>query len=215
VILPIDIGQSCFNLSGAIRVLHGNHNPSSPLCLRTMMRTGSIFMSLKGIRAYLNFDEIGPDTQLRWRLFSPLLESGADWGCGACTDLLDADAKIMLKNLNCKGFLHIHDCQGKEMYCFHSPLHMLYYQDQLLTSTVQRIDADASSLQSFLLACIPRLSKRDLNTTLSVGVDGRILERKLQFAFCVAATSVLPKHCKVCPDVGKVSRCRKGEHGVD
>jgi hypothetical protein len=166
-----------------------------------MIRSGSIFSSLKGIRAYLNFDDIGPHTQLRWKLFTPLLEA-TDWQFGARVDLLDSNTKNALFDLNRRGFLHIHTIQGVSMYCLHSPLHLLYYQNQLLTSSVESISADASSLQSFLIACIPRFSKMDLCSTLSVGVDGRILERKLQFAFCLAATSVLPKSYRVCPDVG-------------
>jgi len=177
------------------------------------MRTGSIYTSLKGIRSYLNFDELGPQTDLRWRLFAPLLETGNESQNGVCVDVLNDDTKAMLYKLNAKGFLHIHANHGKEMYCFHSPLHMLYYQDQLLTSAVERIDADVSSLQLFLLACIPRLSKRGLSSTLSVGSDGRMLERKLQFAFCVAATSVLPKDYRVCPDVGKVCVLCVGDEG--
>ena len=178
------------------------HHP----CIRNMIRTGDIYSSLKGIRSYLNFDAISLESSLRWNLFGPLLRTTDEICIGVYVDLLDSSAKELLFDLNKRGFLHIHNNnkERKDMYCFHSPLHMLYYQDQLLTSSVQRIDADISSLPSFLLACISRLSKSDLNSTLSVGNNGRVLERKLQFAFCAAATSVLPKSHKICPDVGKV-----------
>lgn len=61
-----------------------------------------------------------------------------------------------------------------------------------------------ATLELFLVACIPRMLGDRLHNTLSVGVDGRMLERQLQVSFAAAALSVLPRHYNVCPDVGKV-----------
>ena len=47
-----------------------------------------------------------------------------------------------------------------------------------------------------------------LRDTLSVGSDGKLLERQLQVSFATAAISLLPRHYNVCPDVGKVRSLR-------
>ena len=60
------------------------------------------------------------------------------------------------------------------------------------------------TMEHFLLACISWMSSERLRTTLSVGVDGRLLERKLQVELHTAALSVLPRGFNICPDVGKV-----------
>lgn len=74
----------------------------------------------------------------------------------------------------------------------------------MLHTHAYTVQASAGTFEHFLQACISRLSSERLRTTLSVGVDGRMLERKLQVEFHAAALSVLPHGFNVCPDVGKV-----------
>lgn len=166
---------------------------------------------------------------------------------GVSVESLMSEENTALQQLYINGFLCIF-AKGDQRYSFHTPLHLLYYQDQFLKARVEVcgsclqlalmplvllqpptarasattcsfeqqegtfvlhahasiVQASAGTLEHFLQACISRLSSERLRTTLSVGVDGRMLERKMQVEFHAAALSVLPLGFNVCPDVGKV-----------
>ena len=199
---------------------------------RRHFATGSIYDSLKSNRSYLDFDELSDKTCLCWKLFQPLFLAADGVIEGADVALLEPDERVKLRQLHRQGYVRIYVGPGQlEMYSFHSPLHLLYYQVgplgllrarnhakliiitnhplqvQLLESRAQRVltlTGGTSTIEFFLQMCISCMSSGQLKTTQSVGTNGKRLERKLQMEFHQAAISVLPPGHNVCPDVGKV-----------
>ncbi len=161
---------------------------------------------LRGVRSYLKLDALGAAASVQFEVLSPLLQCGDAVKEGVDVSVLGLDAQQELRVMHRQGFVRIFSSQGGDRYSLFSLLHLYYYQDQLLRARVKRVSPQPSdiTLQHFLLVCITRMSSKQLRTTLSVGVDGRVLERKLQVEFHSAARSVLPDNFNICPDVGKV-----------
>jgi len=182
---------------------------------RDMFKSGAVYSKLQGSGAFLKLEDIGGEAALQWELFDPLLKSVDAVLVGADEDQLSPSAKRLLGNMHSRGLLRMFTSlersrysyySERSRYSFYSPLHLYFYQDQVLKARTTRVSqaGDASStLHHFLLVCIPRMSSERLRAMMSGGVDGRLLERRLQLEFHAAALSVLPYNFNICPDVGK------------
>ena len=109
--------------------------------LRRLIRTGEVYSALKSTRAFLNFETLS-SAHTRWNLFQPLLIAADGVLLGADIGPLGAGERDLLKRLHRTGHLHIYEELGRSFYTFHTPLHLLYYQDQALNATVERVVRD-------------------------------------------------------------------------
>lgn len=106
-----------------------------------MFRTGEIYTALKSNRAYLSIAELGPSAHIQWQLFQRLLEAADAVHDGVSVELLSPEEKAVLQELHVSGRVRIFSTtRGHEQYSFHTPLHLLYYQDQFLKARVERVE---------------------------------------------------------------------------
>lgn len=129
---------------------------------RRMFRTGQVYTALKGNRAFLDLDALSSESFDRWKLFQPLLEAADGVLQGAPSAMLGPAELALLRHLHRNGHLHLYHTDGQEYYSFHTPLHLLYYQHQLLHARVDNVQVcgvamvvvPAGSATSYGLACL-------------------------------------------------------------
>ena len=109
---------------------------------RRMIRTGQVYTALRSTRAFMTFDVLSSKALTCWNLLQPLLLAADGVLVGVEIGILGAEEREVLKVLHRTGHLHTYEDLGHSFYAFHTPLHQLYYQDQMLKATVERVVRD-------------------------------------------------------------------------